>query len=154
MRTPPNLSSPLTFLCEWVIPVCWLLAGLQQIKMALIGTTFRGVIWVIVIVWGIGFIVILIYSWPIKLVTLEGDYFVISNYFTSRRVPINHLTDVGESALVSRGPTIILYFEPPTPFGKRVRLITPLFAKNSDDEIAAFLRSLIRNRCHRSLDNA
>ncbi len=114
--------------------------------MALTATTFRKVMWMLVIVWGIGFIVILIYSWPIKLVTLEGDYFVISNYFTSCRVPISHLTTVGESALVSRGPTIILYFEPPTPFGKHVRLITPLFSKSSDNEIAVFLRSLISNR--------
>jgi hypothetical protein len=88
----------------------------------------------------------LIFSWPIKLVTVEGDYFVISNYFIKRRVPIAHLAKVAESVILNRGPTIILYFEPPTPFGKRVRIITPWLSKSSDDEIAAFLRSLISNR--------
>ena len=144
MRTPLKLSSSLTFLNEWVIPALWLLGGIQQIQYALrIPSPLAK--WIMVIAWGIGFILILMYSWPIKLVTLDGDYFVISNYLTSRRVPISHLAKVGESRL-GRGPTIILYFEPPPPFGKRVRLITPWFSKRSDDEIAAFLRSLIDNR--------
>jgi hypothetical protein len=87
---------------------------------------------------------VLIYSWPIKLVTVEGDYFVISNYFTTRLVPIAHLAKVSESYL-GRGPTIILYFEPPTPFGKRVRII-PIGSSSDFDEIMTFLRSLIGNR--------
>jgi len=98
-----------------------------------------------VIVWGIAFLATLMYSWPIKKVTVDGDYFVISNYLIIRRVPIAHLAKVGESRL-GQFPTIILHFEPSTPFGKRVRLITPWFSKSSDDEIAEFLQSLISNR--------
>jgi|SRR5688572_13256758 len=144
MRTPMKLSSSLTFLHEWGFPALWLLGGIQQIQYAM-PIPFPLAKWMMILVWGIGFILILMYSWPIKLVTLDGDYFVISNYFTSRRAPISQLAKVGESRL-SRGPTIILYFEPPLPFGKRVRLITPWFSKSSDDEIAAFLRPLIDNR--------
>jgi hypothetical protein len=139
-----KLSSSLTFLYEWVIPALWLLGGIEQMQYAP-RIPFTSEKWIIVILWGVGLIWVLIYSWPIKQVTIDGDYFVISNYFTSRRVPISDLAKVGESGL-GRGRTIILYFEPPTPFGKRVRLITPSFSRSSDDEIAAFLRSLIDNR--------
>jgi hypothetical protein len=139
-----KLSSSLTFLYEWVIPGLWLLGGIEQMQYApRISSTSEK--WILVILWGIGLIWILMYSWPIKQVTLDGDYFVISNYFTSRRVPISDLAKVRESGL-GRGRTIILYFEPPSPFGKRVRLITPGFSRSSDDEIADFLRSLIDNR--------
>src|SRR5215470_9934253 len=146
MQTPPRLSSSLiTFLSEWVVPAIWLWAGRQQIQIALaLRATFGEVIWIMVIVWGIGLLVVLIYSWPIKKVTVEGDHFVISNYFITRRVYISHLVKVGESGF-GYIRTIILYFEPPTPFGKRVRLIIPFWGSDFD-EIVAFLRSLISNR--------
>jgi hypothetical protein len=145
MATPPRLSSSLTFLNEWVIPALVLLGWGWQIQEAM-RISMPLAKWIMIIIWGIAFILALIYSWPIKLVTVEGDYFVISNYFIKRRVPIAHLAKVGEGAILSRRPTIILYFEPPAPFGKRVRIITPWLSKSSDDEIAAFLRSLISNR--------
>jgi hypothetical protein len=74
---------------------------------------------------------VVIVSWPIKLITIEGDYFTISNYFTSHRAPIAHLANVTENN-ISRLPTISLYFEPPTQFGKRIRIIPPqgLFTSN------------------------
>jgi hypothetical protein len=92
----------------------------------------------------------LIWSWPIERVTVEGDYFVISNYFTSRRVPVTHLASITES-YGFRPPTIVLHFEPPTPFGKRVRIIPPVHGlfiidSKSSDEVAAFLQSLVKNR--------
>jgi len=145
MATPPRLSSSLTFLNEWVIPALLLLSWGWQIQEAM-RISMPLAKWIMIIIWGIAFILVLIFSWPIKLVTVEGDYFVISNYFIKRRVLITHLAKVAESAILNRGPTIILYFEPPTPFGKRVRIIPPWLSKSSDNEIAAFLRSLISNR--------
>ena len=145
MRTPPKLSSQLTFLCEWFIPASYLVYGIQNSSYALsIFGALALVKWIVVMVWGVGFILISIYAWPIKQVAIEGDYFVISNFFVIRRAPISHLARVSESQLLSHGATIILHFEPPTPFGKRVRLITPF--GSSDDEIAAYLRSLIDSR--------
>ena len=147
MRPSLRLSSSLTFLGEWVFPALWLLSLPLWIQDAL-RIPFPLAKWVIVILWSVGLILVLIYSWPIKLVTLERDCFVISNYFTSRRVPITHLAKVSES-YAGRVPTIILHFDPPTPLGKRVRIITAtglfLFNNRDFDEIVALLRSLNQN---------
>ncbi|MGE0131992.1 MAG: hypothetical protein AB7U82_28255 [Blastocatellales bacterium] len=141
MRTPPKLSSPLTFWSEWVFPALWLLGVPMQIQAALRDPKFPKIV---VIGWCIGCIFVLIYSWPIKLVTIEGVYFAISNYFITRRAPVAHLTKVSVSHF-GRGPTIILYFEPPTPFGKRIRII-PIRSGSDFDETLAFLRSLTDTR--------
>ena len=99
--------------------------------------------------WSVGCTAVLIWSWPIKLVTVEGDYFVISNYFTSHHEPIAHLARITESYSV-RPPTITLHFEPPSPFGKRVRIIPAeglfIFDRKSFDDVAAFLRSVVSDR--------
>jgi len=83
------------------------------------------------------------------MVTVEGDYFIISNYINSYRAPIVYLVSMTEN-YNNRTPTITLYFEPPTPFGKRVRIIPPqgpfMFKREGFDEVAAFLRSRINDR--------
>ncbi|HKQ89931.1 MAG TPA: hypothetical protein VJZ77_04550 [Blastocatellia bacterium] len=84
------------------------------------------------------------------MVTIEGDYFVVSNYFTKRRVPVAHLDSVTENFSL-RPPSLSLYFEPPTTFGKHVRIIPPaqglfIFDRKSFDEVAAFLRSVVNDR--------
>jgi hypothetical protein len=105
--------------------------------------------WIGVILWSVVCVIWLIWSWPIERVTAEGDYFLISNYFTSRRVPVAHLASIIEIR-DTRTPAITLYFEPPTPFGRRVRIIPPtglfVFDRESFDEVAAFLRSVINDR--------
>jgi hypothetical protein len=89
------------------------------------------------------------WSWPIKLVTVEGDYFVISNYITRRRAPVAHLADITES-YSGRTPSITLNFEPPTAFGKSVRIIPPqglfTYDRKGFDEVVTFLRSLANDR--------
>jgi hypothetical protein len=142
MRPRLKLSSSLTFFSEWIFLVVWLVVTFVHIRIALTNPEYPMPVGIL---WGIGLIFVLIYSWSIKKVTIEGDYFVISNYFISRRAPITHLSKIGKSYF-SRGPMIILYFEPPTPFGKRVRIIPPGSSKSSEDEIMAFLQSLIDNR--------
>jgi len=151
MRTSPVLSSSLTFLSEWVFPAFFLLGWPIWIQSALSGSTMD---WVAVIVWGVGCIAVLMWSWPIKFVDVEGDYFIISDYFTSHRVPIAHLANITEN-YYSRTPAIMLYFEPTTPFGKRVRILPPVewFHSERFDEVMVFLRSLVSDHTgnsHRS----
>ena len=91
-----------------------------------------------------------IWSRPIERVTVEGAYFLISNYFTSRRAPVTNLASITENFSI-RPPTITLHFEPPTPFGKSVRIIPPaqglfIFDRKGFDEVAAFLRSVVNDR--------
>jgi hypothetical protein len=79
-------------------------------------------------------------------VTFEGDYFVISNCFTSHRVSVAHLASITEIR-DDRVPTITLYFEPPTPFGGRVGIIPPVESSAINragfDEAVTFLRGLL-----------
>jgi hypothetical protein len=88
----------------------------------------------------------LIWARPIKRVTVEGDHFVISNCFTSHRVSVAHLASITEIR-DGRIPTITLYFEPPTPFGGRVRIIPPVESSAINragfDEAVTFLRGLL-----------
>src|SRR5262249_18246552 len=144
MRTSPVLSSSLTYLSEWVYPAIALLLWFRLIQSALSESTTG---WVGVIMGGVVSIITLIWSWPIKFVDVEGDYFTISNYFTSHHIPIAHLTNV-KANYYSRTPTITLYFDPPTPFGKRVRIIPPgwLFSRAVFYDIYDFLHSLVSDR--------
>lgn len=104
---------------------------------------------IMVIGWGVAGVALLIRSWRMKLVTVKGDFFIISNYFTSYCVPVAHLANVTEG-FGTRLRRIILHFEPPTPFGKRICIIPPPGSSISDrksfDESMAFLQSLIKNR--------
>ena len=146
MPTSPQLSSSWTFPNKWALPAFFLLGWPLLVQSALRGTSEM---WIGAMTWGAACVVFLFWSWPIKLVTVEGDHFIISNYVTSHRAPIAHLVSIAEN-YNNRTPTITLYFEPPTPFGKRVRIIPPqglfMFNREGYDEVAAFLRSLINDR--------
>ena len=146
MRTSPQLSSSFTLAAKWILPASFLLGWPLWVWGALRGPSGE---WIGAIFWSVLCVFWVIWSRPIKLVTVEGDYFIISNYFTSRRVPVAHLPDITEN-YSGRTPTIILYFEPTTPFGKRVRIIPPqglfIYDRKSFDEVAAFLRSVVNDR--------
>jgi hypothetical protein len=147
MRTSPQLSSSLTLAHKWILPACFLLGWPLWVWSALRGPSGE---WIGAIFWSVVCAFWLIWSRPIERVTVEGDYFLISNYFTSRRVPVTHLASITES-YGFHPPTITLHFEPPTPFGKRVRIIPPvqglfIFDRKSFDEVAAFLRSVTNDR--------
>jgi hypothetical protein len=146
VQTSPRLSSSITLASKWILLAGSLLTCLIWIYQALGGPAE---FWIFAIFWGIAFAITAILSRSTKVVTIEGDHFIISNGFTRHRVPIAHLVYVTESHLF-RGPTLILGFDPPTPFGKRVRVITPMefFSHKRFHEIAAFLRSLTHNREH------
>ena len=90
---------------------------------------------------------LIIHSRLIKVVTIDGDHFILSNGFTQHRVPIFHLVSVTVRSY--RGSkTLFIEFDPPTPFGNRVCIVTPMefFSHEYFDKVVAFLRSLIRKR--------
>ena len=145
-RTSPQLSSSFTLAHKWILPAGFLLGWPLWIWSALRGPSGE---WIGAIFWSFWCAYWLIWSWPIERVTVEGDYFLISNYFTSCRVPVANLASIVEIR-DDRTSAITLYFEPPTPFGRRVRIIPPtglfVFDRESFDEVAAFLRSVINDR--------
>ena len=146
MRTSPQLSSSWTFTYKWGLPafflpglIAWIYGALRHPPRE---WTDAGIILLI----GIGVCYWLIWTRPIKRVTVECDHFVISNCFTSHRVPVARLASITEIR-DDRVPTITLYFEPPTPFGGRVRIIPPVESsaiKHAGfDEAVTFLRGLL-----------
>ena len=147
MRTSPKLSSDfLTLVHKWILLAFSLLACLMWIRVALSGDSLGRIM---LIFWSVAGVALLIWSWPIKRVTIEDDFFIISNYFTSYRVPVTHLANVTEG-FGTRVRRIILHFKPPTPFGKRICIIPPQGLSISDrksfDEVTAFLQSLVKKR--------
>jgi len=145
MRTSPQLSSSFTLAHKWILPAGFLLGWPLWIWSALRGPSGQ---WIGVILWSVVCVIWLIWSWPIERVAVEGDYFLISNYFTSCRVPVANLASIVEIR-DDRTSAITLYFEPPTPFGRRVRIIPPcgVFVYNWEDfdEAVTFLRDLLND---------
>ena len=137
-----KLSSPLTWLNKIVLPAAFLLAWPVLLSL---GLARGGYQWIPVLAWTIGCAALLVWTWPIKTVEWTGDAFVISNYITTHRVPASHLRRFTENRM-NRTPTITLYFEPPTPFGRRVRII-PIppfsFSMARFDEVAKLLNSVL-----------
>jgi hypothetical protein len=144
MRTSPQLSSFLTFLHKWLFPALFLPCWPVWIWSAIRGPL---VAWMGAILWGAACALLLIWTWPIKRVTIEGGFFTISNYITSYRVPVVHLSSITEHHSV-QPPAITLYFEPPTPFGRRVRIIPPVGSFNNEgyDKVMTFLRGLLSDQ--------
>src|SRR5436190_18386808 len=108
--TVHKLSSSATWMTKFVLPMIfiaiwpvWLSFGLAR----------GGYDWIPAAAWGIGCLLLLVWSWPIKTVKLDGDVFVISNYLTQHSIPAGHLRHFAQHRM-SRTPTITLHFEPPT----------------------------------------
>jgi hypothetical protein len=121
---------PGAFLCT--LPV-WFLVSLSHRDL-----------WIPTVLWAAVCIWLVVWSRPIKFVALDGDSFSISNYFSKCAVPKSHLCRIEEDRS-NRTPTITLYFEPPTRFGKRVRIVPPVgfFSRAAFDEASSFLHSLL-----------
>lgn len=79
--------------------------------------------------------------WGIKQVDLKGGKFVIGNFLTAYEVPVDQLEKLSEHR--NRSPNIVLTFNPPTRFGREIRLITRAgkFAATAE-----LLRSLQKGR--------
>jgi hypothetical protein len=73
--------------------------------------------------------------WCVRMrrVEFDGRRFVISSYFEKAEVPADRLVRV-RVGWFSRGryPSVILYFDAPTPFGRKVRLYTEWSARTKE----------------------
>ncbi len=79
----------------------------------------------------------------IKKVSLRGDEFVVSNYRREIGVPVSSLVRVSADPW-NRTPNIALFFDPPTSFGRKVRIIVPWdFERREFDRIAKILRQIV-----------
>jgi len=140
VQRPERLTSSATLLNQWIIPLLFWAGWLFIIGAGL--TNPRGML-LLAIGWGIPCVLLLVWARLIKEVSIEGDFFVISGHFATHHVPIAHLANI---AVVrwSRTPAINLYFEPPTPFGRRIIIIPPyqFFSRERFDEVFTFLKAL------------
>lgn len=78
---------------------------------------------------------------PIKKVVLRGTEFVVSNYLRDISVPVSTLVRINEDR-ENRTPNIAMYFDPPTAFGPKIRVVTPM-GQSEFDRIAGLLRDII-----------
>lgn len=80
---------------------------------------------------------------PIKKVSLRGDDFVVSNYRKEVSVPTSSLVRLSEDRW-NRTPNIALFFDPPTSFGRKIRIVVPWdFRGRKFDQIAQTLHQII-----------
>lgn len=141
-----KLSSDLTFFSKFILP---------GIPIGLIGfflpiaITDGGFAWVPV---AMGIIIgtfAVGWAWSIKVVEIHGDQFSISNFRSTHLVPISHLCYFEEDRM-NRTPSIVLYFDPPTPYGKCLKFIPPngpfLKGMTPFNEICDWLKEVLKSR--------
>jgi hypothetical protein len=141
VKTTPELSSSLTFFHKFLLPVGFIAALPAWLQLALRSGGYE---WIPAIGWLVACGVLLVWSRSIERVSVDGNSFLISNYITTHRVPISHFHGISERRH-NRTPTIVLHFDPPTPFGRSIRIIPPgqMFGASRFDKAASFLKSLI-----------
>lgn len=139
-----KLSSDLTFISKFILPgfplgfICLILPT---------AITKGGGVWILIGLLVFGLIAALIWSLPIKVVEIEGDHFSISNFRSTHLVPISNLFYFEEDRM-NRTPSIMLHFDPPTPFGKSVKFIPPrgslMKRMSAFDEICDWLKEVLK----------
>jgi hypothetical protein len=76
---------------------------------------------------------------PIKKVSLIGDHLRISNYRREIEVPVSQIRKIKRSRW-NRTPNVTLFFDPPTPFGRKVRIVVLLdMAGEEVDRVIALI---------------
>jgi hypothetical protein len=125
-------------------PVFFLLSGPDYLRLISHRPGYAWSVWVAIISWFFLFGCYFVLWRSIKRVSVDGDYFLISNYVRTHRAPLNSLSAI---AIEKRGG-IVLHFEPPTPFGSSVRIIPPIepFDDTLAQEAASYLKSIINQR--------
>src|SRR6266853_672745 len=116
-----NLSSSQTWVTKFELPSALLLGAWLFLPTDVEHGVFS---WLALVGWLTACAGVVAWTWPMKTVALEDNVFLISNWFSTRRVPSTHLRKISESRM-NREPTITLYFDPPTPFGGKVRIVPP-----------------------------
>ena len=141
MTPAPKLSSDRTIFAKWIFPGAFLAGWPGWLFNAV---SHGGAEWIPAVMWTIFSVWLVIWSRPIKFVTLRGDSFVISNYFSTHSVLTSSLIRIKEDRH-NRTPTIMLYFEPPTAFGPRVRILPPVgfLSRAAFDDVSCYLHSLL-----------
>ena len=115
-----RLSSHSSFLNKYLMPMLLLSAGAlwihlgpwdntKCIPLGMLALAFAWLVW-----WGR----------LIRFVSTDGDQFLISDLRRRVLVPVSQLHHWTEDR-TNRTPSICLYFDPPTEFGRKIRLITP-----------------------------
>jgi hypothetical protein len=97
-------------------------------------------------------LVFLFVAWArlIKVVEVGGGEFTISNYKKRIAVPVWHLSMIIEDKY-NRTPSIDLIFDPPTEFGRVIRIVPPIgfFSYRTYDAVTVVLREILRCRQER-----
>lgn len=142
MTPPLKISSEMTVFSKLILPGLFLGAWPMWLYLAI---SRGGSAWWPLAMWTAACTWLVLWSRPIKRVSVEGDCFVVSNFISSCAVPVAHLRHIDEDRH-NRTPTITLHFDPPTRFGTRVRIVPPLdfWGHARFDEVSAYLRAL----CH------
>ena len=140
---PPKFSSrDRTAFVKFLSPAAILIPTI--IGFTLLASTKEPGFLIFAVAWLAGLIAVISWVRPIKLVTLEGDHFLISDFRTTISVPTSHLCRV-EADRHNRTPTILLHFSPTTTFGSGVRMVPSKMLFNSDDyeRTVAFLFDMV-----------
>ncbi len=136
------LSSRMTPFSKFVLPGIFLAAlpvWLFQIQDPKFG-------YVPAVFWTAACVFLLWWTMPIKQVSLRGDKFIVSNYLKEVSVPVSSLVRIREDRW-NRTPNIALFFDPPTPFGRKIRIVVPwnFIGSREFDRIAKILHGIIEN---------
>lgn len=105
------------------------------------------VLWTVVTSFIIGWVRLL------QDVSLDGVVFRISGAPRSVDIPVSHLHAI-EEVTFSRPPSILLFFEPPTPFGRKIRVVPPWEIGGTDgfEVVTGMLRAIVAN--NRGVDSS
>lgn len=144
MTSPPKMSSDFTVFSKFILPGLFLASWPVWLYVAIVrdgSAWWASVLCTVACVW------LVLWSRPIKRVSVQGDCFVISNFFSVCSVPMAHLHHFDEDRH-NRTPTITLHFDPPTKFGSRVRIVPPVdfLGHARFDGVSAYLRSVVNAR--------
>jgi hypothetical protein len=94
--------------------------------------------------WTVACAFLLWWTLPIKKVSLCDGQFLISNYRREIRVPAAQLVKIREDRW-NRTPNIALFFDPPTAFGRKIRIVPPYMVWSSREynRVVQLLRGII-----------
>ena len=129
------LSSRWTFVSKFVFPAIWipifgigviltfqnprtvLYNGVRGAAPPYIGFIFLGA-------WLVGSACVLWFTAPLKLVSVEGDDLIVSNYAKEWRVPLTNISAVTQNRWINLRP-ITIHFREETPFGQTAVFMPP-----------------------------
>ena len=138
VEKPPVLSSENTFFCKFVLPAPFILMTPFMLYNALSG---GGQSWQPALFVAAACLAVVVWTRPLKFVEIKGDQLSVSNSIKTYLIPARDLYFM-EVDRDTKTPSITLYFNPPTPFGKSIRILPPKDRKRlSFDRAARWLQS-------------